>query len=287
MKNEVEKMNLLFILVPLLLIALFKLYPVLFAIVESFFIGEKLVRTEFLSGFSNYANMFSDPVFWKSLNSTLIFNIFINPIQIIAAIILALMLNTKFKGVRLIRTIMYFPVTISVTTSAVIWDLLLDPNRGLVNAILKAMGLPAQPFFTSDSQAMLSIIILASWKGIAYWMMFLMAGLQGVPANVYEAALVDGSNTFITTFKIVIPMIKRSILFVVVSDTISNLLMFSPMYLITKGGPNKSTNVLMYEAYKSTFAYADYGRAYAYVVVLLILIFIIVGVQLKAMRSED
>ena len=162
-----------------------------------------------------------------------------------------------------------------------------SPNRGLVNAILKAMGLPAQPFFTSDSQAMLSIIILASWKGIAYWMMFLMAGLQGVPANVYEAALVDGSNTFITTFKIVIPMIKRSILFVVVSDTISNLLMFSPMYLITKGGPNKSTNVLMYEAYKSTFAYADYGRAYAYVVVLLILIFIIVGVQLKAMRSED
>ena len=282
---KLKKMNLLFILVPLLLIALFKLYPVLIAI-ESFFTG-RIGEDRIFSGFSNYANMFSDPVFWKSLNSTLIFNIFINPIQIIAAIILALMLNTKFKGVRLIRTIMYFPVTISVTTSAVIWDLLLDPNRGLVNAILKAMGLPAQPFFTSDSQAMLSIIILASWKGIAYWMMFLMAGLQGVPANVYEAALVDGSNTFITTFKIVIPMIKRSILFVVVSDTISNLLMFSPMYLITKGGPNKSTNVLMYEAYKSTFAYADYGRAYAYVVVLLILIFIIVGVQLKAMRSED
>ena len=283
---KLKKMNLLFILVPLLLIALFKLYPVLIAIVESFFTG-RIGEDRIFSGFSNYANMFSDPVFWKSLNSTLIFNIFINPIQIIAAIILALMLNTKFKGVRLIRTIMYFPVTISVTTSAVIWDLLLDPNRGLVNAILKAMGLPAQPFFTSDSQAMLSIIILASWKGIAYWMMFLMAGLQGVPANVYEAALIDGSNTFITTFKIVIPMIKRSILFVVVSDTISNLLMFSPMYLITKGGPNKSTNVLMYEAYKSTFAYADYGRAYAYVVVLLILIFIIVGVQLKAMRSED
>ena len=283
---KLKKMNLLFILVPLLLIALFKLYPVLIAIVESFF-TRRIGEDRIFSGFSNYANMFSDPVFWKSLNSTLIFNIFINPIQIIAAIILALMLNTKFKGVRLIRTIMYFPVTISVTTSAVIWDLLLDPNRGLVNAILKAMGLPAQPFFTSDSQAMLSIIILASWKGIAYWMMFLMAGLQGVPANVYEAALVDGSNTFITTFKIVIPMIKRSILFVVVSDTISNLLMFSPMYLITKGGPNKSTNVLMYEAYKSTFAYADYGRAYAYVVVLLILIFIIVGVQLKAMRSED
>lgn len=88
-----------------------------------------------------------------------------------------------------------------------------------------------------------------------------MAGLQGVPANVYEAALVDGSNTFITTFKIVIPMIKRSILFVVVSDTISNLLMFSPMYLITKGGPNKSTNVLMYEAYKSTFAYAGLWKS--------------------------
>ena len=119
------------------------------------------------------------------------------------------------------------------------------------------------------------------------WMMFLLAGLQGIPESLYEAAKVEGCGTFSTIFYIVLPMLKRSIAFVLVADTVVNLLTFAPMYSLTSGGPNQSTNVLMYEAYKSCFTYADMGRSYTILVILLILVFIVVSLQMKLMKSTD
>ena len=269
----------------LLLILVFKIYPIFLALYGSFLHSVGGQMKEF-AGLQNYINLFHDPVFWKSLKVTLVFNVIVNPVQIGLAILLALMVNQKFKGVTVIRSILYLPVTISISVAAIIWGILLNPNNGVVNGILGSMGLSAQPFLVSEKQALWSIILIASWKGIAYWMMFLLAGLQGIPESLYEAARVDGSNVFQTTFRIVLPMLKRSIAFVVVADTVANLLMFSPMYLLTSGGPNMSTNVLMYEAYKSNFAYVDMGRSYSMVIVLFILIFSIVGFQLKFLKAD-
>ncbi|MDL2318873.1 sugar ABC transporter permease [Eubacteriales bacterium OttesenSCG-928-A19] len=263
----------------LLLIVIFKLYPILNTIINSF------IRKESFS-FRNYQYIFEDPIFWNSLWVTFKFNIIITPVQIIISIGMALLVNVKMRGTSVFRTIYYLPVTISMTVAAIIWNLMLNPSTGVVNSFLRLLGFSAQPFFTGVSQALGSIMLLASWKGCGYWMMFLLAGLQGIDEEIYESARIDGANWLQTTLRITLPLLKNSLTFVIISDTTSNLLLFAPMFMITKGGPQMSTNVLMYEIYKSSFIYADQARANALMTIMLLIVAAIVITQF-AMLNRD
>jgi multiple sugar transport system permease protein len=149
------------------------------------------------------------------------------------------------------------------------------------------LGMEAQPFFTGKDQALESIMLVATWKGCGYWMMFLLAGINDIDTSIYEAAKIDGSSYWNTVFHITLPLLKKQIAFVVIADTTSNLLLFAPMYMITKGGPRGSTNVLMYEAYKSAFVYGDQARAAALMTVLLLMVGIVVAIQFKYLNKED
>lgn len=118
-------------------------------------------------------------------------------------------------------------------------------------------------------------------------MMFLLAGIKDISQELFESAKIDGASYWVTTFRITIPLLKRPLAFVIIADTTSNLLLFAPMYMITKGGPQGSTNVLMYEAYKSAFIYGDQTRAAALMTVLLLLVGIIVAIQFVALNKES
>ena len=268
------------------LILAFKVYPICVALIESLY-TMKVGGEHVFVGLSNYINLFQDKVFWRSLWVTIKFNVILTPVQVILAIIMALLVNRSIKGIKLIRNVLYLPAAISMPAASVIWGILLNPNNGVFNGILGFLGMPQQQFLIDQKQALSCIIVMCPWKGVAYWMMFLLAGLQGIPESLYEAAKVEGCGTFSTIFYIVLPMLKRSIAFVLVADTVVNLLTFAPMYSLTSGGPNQSTNVLMYEAYKSCFTYADMGRSYTILVILLILVFIVVSLQMKLMKSTD
>lgn len=275
----------MFILPAMVLLIIFKIYPIFIAIIGSLF-DSGFGGSKAFVGIANYVRLFKDGVFWQSLKVTLLFNIFVNPIQIALALFMALLVNEQVKGINIFRSVYYVPVAISMTVAAVIWGIMLNPNSGIVNSFLGIFGISPQPFLTSQRQALPSIIAITSWKGVPYWMMFLLAGLQGIPKSIYEAAKIDGCNKLNTIFKITIPLLKRSLAFVVISDTITNLLLFSPMYILTNGGPNMSTNVLMYEAYKSAFSYMDMGRAYSMITILLLLIFIVVGMQTRLLKAD-
>lgn len=263
----------------LLLIVIFKLYPILNTVVESFIRkGNWSTR--------NYEFIFQDPIFWNSLWVTFKFNIIITPVQIVIAICMALLVNVKMKGTAIFRTIYYLPVTISMTVAAIIWNLMLNPSTGVVNSFLRLIGVSAQPFFTGVGQALGSIMLLASWKGCGYWMMFLLAGLQGIDEEIYESARIDGANWLQTTLRITLPLLKNALTFVIISDTTSNLLLFAPMFMITKGGPQMSTNVLMYEVYKSSFIYADQARASALMTVMLLIVAAIVVTQFVLLNRD-
>ena len=268
------------------LILAFKVYPICVALIESLY-TMKVGGEHVFVGLSNYINLFQAKVFWRSLWVTIKFNVILTPVQVILAIIMALLVNRSIKGIKLIRDVLYLPAAISMPAASVIWGILLNPNNGVFNGILGFLGMPQQQFLIDQKQALSCIIVMCCWKGVAYWMMFLLAGLQGIPESLYEAAKVEGCGTFSTIFYIVLPMLKRSIAFVLVADTVVNLLTFAPMYSLTSGGPNQSTNVLMYEAYKSCFTYADMGRSYTILVILLILVFIVVSLQMKLMKSTD
>lgn len=262
----------------------FKFLPIITSFRESFlsplYLGHNFI------GLSNYLDLFTDTIFWNSLKVTFLFNLIINPFQIAISLILALLVNLKLRGIGFFRSIFFFPVAISMTITTVLWGLMLNPQSGLLNAILKIFMVPEQPFLTSPGQALFSIVILCSWKGVGYWMIFILAGLQSIPQEVYEASLMDGANRMQTFFHITLPLLKRVITFVVVADTVINFLLFAPVYLLTRGGPSGSTNLLMFEAYSNAFVYADMNRAAAITSILLIIASIIAVIEFKILKPE-
>ena len=270
----------LLVLPALALIIIFKMYPIVLNIWVS-------LRWKDLFSVINYFNIITDNAFWKSLWITLKFNLILTPLQIVISLGMALLVSRKIKGIGFFRTIYYLPVTISITVACIMWNMMLNPQNGIVNSILLKIGINAQPFFTGNTQALASIMALSSWKGCGYWMMFLMAGIKDIDVSLYDAAQMDGASYWKTVFYVIIPALKKTFAFVLIADTTSNLLLFAPMYMITKGGPQDSTNVLMYEAYKSAFIYGDQARSAALMTVLLLIVGVIVAIQFAFLKRGD
>lgn len=264
----------------LIFILIFKIYPMISVSVGSFFRdGEFTFRT--------YQILFKDKTFWNSLWVTLKMNIVIIPLQVLISLFLALLVNNTVKGIGVFRSIYYLPVTMAISVASVTWSLMMNVNNGVFNSILNIFGVENQGFFTDPNQALWCIIIMASWKGCGMWMMYLLAGLKGVDTAIYESARLDGAGYFTTLTKITLPLISRTMLFVLVANTTSNMLLFAPSKLITEGGPRNSTNVLMYEVYKSAFRNGNMSRAGAITAILLVIIMITVIGQFKMMNSNQ
>lgn len=270
------------LLLPALLFALvFKIYPIFYSFYEAFhYKGELSLQT--------FASLFADPNFWNSLWVTIKMNIIMIPLQIVISFLLALLVNASLKGIGIFRSIFYLPVTISMPVAAICWSMILSYNNGVANSILGSLfHVEAQGFFTDVNQAMWCVILLCTWKGCGYWMMFYLAGLKGIDQSLYEAAMMDGASWFRRLFSITIPMLKKTTLFVTVANTSINLLLFAPMKLITDGGPSGTTDVLMYEAYRQAFKYGNYSKGSAITAVVTILILIIVVLQFRLMNEKD
>ncbi|KFL32826.1 hypothetical protein JP75_01390 [Devosia riboflavina] len=265
-------------------LVVFRLYPVALAVSDSFF---NIVRgQQVFVGFDNYLSLLSDRTFWKSMQVTFWFNLLINPIQIALALGLALLYVQQFRGVTLYRVLFLIPIGVSLPTAVIIWRIMLTQD-GLVNGLIGIAGVPAQPWLTSESLALYSIIAIATWKGISYWMIFIIGGLQTISPEIYDAARLDGVKPWQRLIFITIPLLRPTLLFVLVADVSINFLLFAPIFMLTQGGPADSTNVLMYEAYKSGFIFGDMGRAMAIIVVVVAILLIIVAAQFKLLSGRE
>ncbi len=271
----------LLILPTIVMICIFKIYPIIDSVIQGFVSNGSSFTLD------NYKHLFADKAFWNSLKVTLKFNIIIIPIQIIVSFIMALFVNVKVRGIEIFRTIFYLPFCISLTISTVIWQMMLNVNNGVVNSMLGVLGLRPVGFLIDKKWALLSIVLISSWRGCAYWMMFILAGLKGIDSAVYESAKIDGSGFFNTLFRITIPLLKNTWLFVLVANTTANFLLFAPMQIATDGGPQGSTNVLMYEAYKSAFKYSNRPRQACLVTILLVIVMLVCFVQNKFMTEKE
>ena len=268
------------------LITVFKVYPILYSVVGSFLMRGARGAIKF-AGLKNFQMLFADPTILNSIWITIKFNLITVPLQVALALIFALMLNRKVRFVQTMRTLLYVPVAINMIIASTIWNMMLNPSSGPANAILGALGIPPQPFLTSSQQSLWVIIIICCWKGVSYWMLFLLAGLQNISPSIYEAGRIDGTTFFSELFSLTIPMLKNSLVFVIVSDTMINLFMFIPAYLLTGGGPEGSTDTLMYEAYRAAFKFSNYNRSYAIVTVLMLMTFIVIGLQFFMLRDVE
>ncbi|ODT47311.1 sugar ABC transporter permease [Devosia sp. 63-57] len=265
-------------------LVVFRLYPVALAASDSLF---NMVRgQQVFVGLDNYVSLLTDRTFWKSMQVTFWFNLLINPIQIALALGLALLYVQNFKGVTLYRVLFLIPIGVSLPTAVIIWRIMLSQD-GLVNGLIGIAGAPAQPWLTSESLALYSIIAIATWKGISYWMIFIIGGLQTIAPEIYDAARIDGVKPWQRLIFITIPLLRPTLLFVLVADVTINFLLFAPIFMLTQGGPADSTNVLMYEAYKSGFIFGDMGRAMAVIVVVVAILLVIVGLQFRLLSNRE
>ena len=278
----------LLLLPALVCLAVFRLYPIATTLLGSLY-AESIVQAgkDVFVGFQNYAQLFRDPVFWQSFWVTIRLNLVINPLQVLLALLLAIMANQRLRGISFYRLLFFIPLGVSLPIASILWRTLLDPNSGLVNSLLNLLGISSQPFLISKDQALWCIVAVATWKGVSFWMIFLWAGLQDIPQQLYEAARIDGAGRLGRFIRITLPLLRRPLLFVLITDTAVNFLLFVPMFLLTRGGPSYSTNVLMYEAYKSGFVYGDMGRALALVMVLLLLVVATVAMQFRLFSQEE
>jgi multiple sugar transport system permease protein len=272
----------------LVCLAVFRLWPIGTTLLGSLY-SQSIMQAgkDVFVGLNNYTQLFRDPIFWQSLWVTIKLNLVINPLQVFIALLLAIMANQRFRGIGFYRLLFFIPLGVSVPIASILWRIMLDPNSGLANSLINLVGIPSQPFLISKDQALWCIVAIATWKGASFWMIFLWAGLQDIPRQLYEAARIDGAGGISRFFRITFPLLRRPLLFVLITDTAVNFLLFVPMFLLTRGGPSYSTNVLMYEAYKSGFVYGDMGRALALVMVLLVLVIATVAMQFRLFSQEE
>jgi multiple sugar transport system permease protein len=277
--------GLLFLSPALVGLIFLRLIPIADSLLRSFG-GLPLPEVGWSIDVSLYRELFSFASFRQSVGRTLLFNAIINPLQIVIALALAALLSERIPARRLWRTLIFMPAAVPLAISAIIWGVALRPTDGLVNALLGDLGLPPQPFLTSPSQALWSIIVIASWAGVGYWMVFLIAGLQEVPREYREAAALDGAGWWRTFAWVILPLMRRPIAFVLVADTIANFLLFAPVQILTSGGPAGSTNFLIFDIYENAYVFTDKGLAAAEVMVLVALMLAIVTVQFRLLRSD-
>lgn len=251
---------------------IFTLGPMLFSFYMSFFDWPLREPPTFV-GLGNYLRFGSDRVWIKALQVTANYTLGAVPLGLVAAFLLALLLNQKIPGMPFFRTVFYLPSLVPATANAVLWLFVLNPQIGIINTVLKYLGIQGPPWLGSSKWALPGLIIMSLW-GIGGSMVIYLAGLQGIPEYLYEAAKIDGANQFQQFLNITIPMMTPVIFFNLVMGVIHTFQTFTQAYIMTQGGPGRATYFYVYYLYRNSFDYyrMGYGAAMAWFLFAVILV---------------
>ena len=233
-----------------------------------------LIGTPHFVGLANFTRMFNDPLFYKSLGVTVVYTVFHVPLTLLLAFGVALLLNTKIPKMAVFRTLYYLPSIVPAVASAVLWVWIFNSEFGLLNLLLKSLGLKKVLWLQDPHTALASLIIMSLWNMGGVMIIFL-AGLNGIPEEMYEAAKIDGAGSTASFRYITIPMMTPIIFFNLVLEIIGSFQVFTAGFLVTQGGPNYSTNFYVLNLFNNAFTYFDmgYASAQAWVLFFIVLIF--------------
>jgi putative chitobiose transport system permease protein len=277
----------LFLLPGCAILGAFIFYPMLEAIWLSFTDYNMVTDPKFI-GIENYQNLFQDDLFWKTLFHTLIYLIIVVPALVILPIFLAVLVNQKIKGIGFFRSAYYVPVVTSMVVVGIAWQWVYKEN-GILNYVLDLLGIADHPihWLTSTSIALFAVMAVTVWKGLGYYMVIYLAGLQAIPDNLYEAADIDGANWWQKVTRVTIPMLMPSILVVSVMSSIAAMKVFEEIYVITGGGPLHSSETLVFFIYQEAFDKLNMGYASAAGVVLFLITLILSILNIKFMGNKE
>ncbi|WP_405060127.1 sugar ABC transporter permease [Kribbella sp. NBC_01505] len=239
-------------------------------------------------GLDNFERMIHNDNFWTALRNTAYYAVGHVPLTLGAALGFAVLLNQKLKGVRFFRTALFFPYITSLVAVAVVWNMLLSPDLGPVNQFLRAIGVDQPPgWTTSTTWAMPAVIVASVWRDLGYYMILYLAGLQTIPAELYEAAQVDGASGWQRFRHITVPGLRPTTFFVLIMLTISSFKVFDLIQVMTEGGPGRATLVLSQVIYREGIVQGRFGYSSAVSMVLFLIVLTITVVQFRLQRRSQ
>lgn len=238
-------------------------------------------------GLGNFSALAKDNRFWNALRNTAFYTLGVVPGQILLALLFAVLLNTRLRGRNLFRGLIFLPALVSFAIEAIVWRFLLDPDIGFIGYYANLLGLPRVEWLRNPETAMIAVIGISVWRWFGFNLVILLAGLQGISESLYEAAEVDGANSWQKFWRITLPLLRPSLLFALVNAIIAALQAFDQIYVLTRGGPMFSTETAVVYIYRQGFVNFDMGFASAAALVLFAIIFVVTLAQLKILRYEE
>lgn len=269
---------------------IFIVIPVLFSLVVSFTdfnIFKGFEGTSFV-GIDNFKEMLDDTWFLTAVKNNLVYTVATIPLLIGLSMLMATILNNKTYFKNILRAFVFIPYISSIVAVSAVWRLLYNPSQGVINSVLRAIGITNPPgWIGSIEWALPSIIIVGVWMGLGYNVVVYMAGLQTIDAALYESAQIDGANPFQTFFHVTVPMLRNTTFFLLITNIIGSFQVFGTVNVMTGGGPGKSTTVIAHYIYLSGFRYHKMGYAASMAWILLIAIFLVTLFQWKIQRRYE
>ncbi|BAY52127.1 sugar ABC transporter permease protein [Thermostichus vulcanus NIES-2134] len=260
---------------------------------QAFFLSFTRYETDLLSppvwvGGANFAQLWRDGVFWKTLGNTFLYLVVVVPILAIAPLLLAILVNQPLRGIHWFRAAYYSPVIISMVVAGIAWRWLYAPN-GLLNQLVQGLHLRDTPipWLTSPRLALFSVMAVTVWKGLGYYMVIYLAGLQGISGELYEAAAIDGSDGWQQHWDITLPLMRPYILLVSIISAISATKVFEEVYVMTQGGPLNSSKTIVYYIYENAFQRLEVNYACTMGLILFLFILSLSLLNLKLGRRVE
>ncbi|NPV06936.1 MAG: sugar ABC transporter permease [Anaerolineae bacterium] len=276
-----------FILVNAVVFAVFNLVPWISMIEISLRDTDLLSRNEFV-GLSNYVTLVQDQLLRRALTNTFAYLLMYVPAVLAVSLFVAILVNRKLVGVKLFRAAYFLPNVTSIAVLSLIFRRFLSPRAdGPVNYLLGLLGIAPQPFLLSVTQALPSLAGIALWETFGYFMVIWLAGLQGIPSELYDAAYVDGASGWKLHRHVTIPMLRPTAAFIVVISTIGALQVFGSIYIMTGGGPVYATTTVVYHIYQQAFNFGRFGYSSTISIVLFLMILVITFIQGRYLRFGE
>lgn len=267
-------------------LGLFQFLPLVSAVLNSFRTFNPFTnRPSGWAGWDNFAQIFADEVFRNAMLITLVYIVLMIVVVVPVALGLAILIDKRMRGTALARAAILGALASSEAVAALIWNQLYAPGTGLFDAILQSVGLPEQPFLTSGPHAIVSIVVMTAWKDVGLPMLIFLGGLQAISPQVMEAAALDGASAWRIFRRITLPLLRPSLILAIFMVTVAAARLFTPIILLTQGGPNGQTTNLPYYSYAQAFSFSSPGTASASVMFMMIAMVAITALQAYAIRD--
>lgn len=270
----------LLILPGFLFIAAFTIYPIFLVIVRSLMKQNLAQRVPAWTGLGNFRHIFSDPISQKVLTTSLLYVVMVVPASILLGLVFAMLVNRSTWMGTFMRTALFYPIVLPLVSVASVWLFILTPEYGLLGKVADLIGVADPAMLRSPNTALWALAIVGIWRQSGFYAIFILAGLQGIDKEVEHAARLDGANSFRLTWDIRLPLLWPTLIFVLTLATANALQTLDLIYVMTSGGPNNSTNMMLFHIYETQFAFSNTGVASALSVIFLVMIGTVSAIQI-------